>query len=180
MKTAYAPGNVQLRVPEFWCPIAQAEQPGAEHYRAVAARWMARMRIWADPEHGTLLTGSEIGRLVAFTAPRSLPSRMQVAVDLNVWYHALDDAIGDSGLSREPLEALIELAASLGHALAAPDDPACGSNPFSAGLANVCRRVAEVAARDQYTEWLAGIQSYLLHELHEAVSDLRRVVCADC
>lgn len=168
MNTTGALCNMHLRVPEFWCPITGAEHPGSELYSANAARWMTDLRIWADPDHGSRLAGYEIGRLVALTAPRALPEHMQVAVDLNVWYHALDDAIGDAGLDRRPLEALIELMVGLDHALTAPEDPACDADPFTAGLADICRRVAAIAARDQYAEWLGGIRSYLLHELSEA------------
>lgn len=156
-----------LKVPEFWCPLAGGEHPGGEHGGARAVRWMESLHIWGRPEHGQLLAGYEIGRMVALTAPHALDERFQVAVDLNVWYHWADDSFGDAGLDRRSLVNLIDLVVRLGHALMVPDS-AAHSDPFAVGLADICTRVAGMATRVQYQEWMAGIMGYLLHELAES------------
>jgi selina-4(15),7(11)-diene synthase len=158
----------RLYVPPFWSPTPLAEHPaGAAELGGRSMAWMTDLRIWPDADHRDQLAAFELGRLGTLTTPRGLPDRMQLTADLYLWYHAFDDAAGDAQGDARPLAGLITLVVELCQVLNDPGS-ALVRDPFTAGLADICRRIAGIAEREQYAEWLAALQSYLIHEVSEA------------
>lgn len=174
--TVGAPSTEQLVIPEFWCPQAALEHPHSLDLGAGAVAWLTQFGFHADRSESTRLAGLEIGRLIGYTAPRALDDRVELAVLLNMLYHVLDDMVGDAGGDRRPLDAQISLVLQLNHALIAPLQARKSAEPFVAALADIASRLAPIATRGQYLEWAAGIQSYLLHEIGEAIWRERRRV----
>ena len=163
-----AESSVRLSIPPFWTPTPLAEHPaGAAELGRRSVAWMTELRIWPDADHRAQLAAFELGRLATLTTPRGLPERMQLTSDLYLWYHAFDDAAGDAQGDARPLAGLISLVVELCHVLGATGTD-LARDPFTTGLADICRRIAEIAEREQYAEWLSAIQSYLIHEVSEA------------
>ena len=167
-----------MSVPPFYCPIAARSHPDADRLDAAAADWIRAFGLYADEGHRAALTASRIGRLVALTAPRGLPDRMQAVADLNGWYHALDDYWGDARLGGRTLSAVADLVARLTHELESPrpaeSAPVIAAlqpveERFVLALRDVAQRVAAVATSAQLDDWLRGVQTYLSYELWEAV-----------
>jgi hypothetical protein len=128
---------------------------------------MTELRIWPDADHRAQLAAFELGRLGTLTTPRGLPDRMQLTADLYLWYHAFDDAAGDAQEDARSLSGLITLVVELCQVLNNPESD-LARDPFTAGLADICQRIARIAEREQYAEWLAALESYLIHEVSEA------------
>jgi len=166
--TVGVPGSVRFVIPELWMPFACPEHPRIEHLGEGAVEWLAQFGFHTEQEEAARLAGFEIGRLIGYTAPDALDLRASVAAWLNLVYHALDDYLGDAGRERRPLASLIGLSQQLNHAVVAPVQAAGSEEPFVAALAHVAARIKQWATREQYIEWAAGVQSYLLHELGEA------------
>lgn len=171
--TLGAPSTEQLVIPEFWCPYKAVEHPRSLAFGAGALAWLEQFGFRADRAESARLAGLEMGRLIGYTAPRALDDVAELAVLLNMLYHVLDDMVGDAGGDR-PLDAQVSLVLQLNHALTAPWQARTSSEPFVAALADIASKIAAFATREQYLEWAAGVQSYLLHEIGEAIWRERR------
>ena len=157
-----------IHVPPFWSPTPLAEHPAvAAELGRRSLTWMTELRMWPDADHRAQLAAFELGRLGTLTTPRGLPEHMQLTPDLYLWYHAFDDAAGDAQHDARPLTGLIALMVDLCQVLNNPDSTLV-RDPFAAGLADICRRTARIAEREQYAEWLSAVQDYLIHEVSEA------------
>jgi hypothetical protein len=164
-----AASAVRLEIPEFWCPFPASEHPRTGQFGNRALEWLEQFGFSPDTTEKVRLAGFDIGRLIGCTAPRALDEQAEVATWLNLLYHILDDWVGDAGRERRTLPGLVTLALRLNHAMLAPFEAYVADEPFAAALADISRRVVLFATGTQYGWWLAGIQSYLLHELGEAI-----------
>lgn len=147
-------------IPPFYIgPIRGAAPRETDQATARGAAWMSHMGIDAPQ-----VAAAEIGRLVALTAPGTLPERLQPVVDLNLWYHAFDD-YGDVSAPAQ-LAAYEDRVVRLVHILDSPEASTL-DDPFARALGDVRRRIASFATPAQLTEWVSGVQNYLMYELWE-------------
>ncbi|NPT57146.1 terpene synthase family protein [Paraburkholderia elongata] len=168
-----------LVFPAVWCPISPAIHPAWRELDARALAWADRFGLCSDPVQRERLVRALAGDLAGRIMPRSNSrSALQVATDYLMWLFVFDDTYCDEGVHSDKPGAMMELALQLARVVETPrPNPAEGGYlPVVAALADIRRRLEDVASPVQIARWGAAVRAYLMCQAWEALNRANRVI----
>lgn len=169
--TLTRPADVAL--PATWCPIPPALHPGWQDLDARALAWADRFGLRPDPVQRERLARALAGDLAGRIMPRSdAPAGLQIATDYLMWLFVFDDAYCDEGVYSARPGAMMELALQLARVVEIPGPEPAGDRPLPvvAALADIRRRLDDVASPVQIARWGAAVRAYLMCQAWEALN----------
>jgi hypothetical protein len=166
-------------LPATWCPIPPSLHPSWQELDARTLAWADRFGLRPDPAQRERLAQALAGDLAGRIMPRSYAAAgLQVATDYLMWLFVFDDAYCDEGAYSDQPGAMMELALQLARVVEIPGpEPAEGQRPpVIAALADIRRRLEDVASPVQIARWSAAVRAYLMCQVWEALNRANGVI----
>jgi hypothetical protein len=171
--------NDGFALPPLWCPIPSATHSAWQELDARALAWADRFGLVTAPVQRQRLAQAMAGDLAGRIMPRSNAGpALQVATDYLMWLFVFDDAYCDEGAYSNRPNELMRLALQLARVVEIPlCNPTEGWQPSVVeALADIRRRLGDVASPVQIARWGAAVRAYLMCQVWEALNRANHVI----